>query len=72
MTRRVTTAREQHEMLSPWREAGHYSEPGDPVHSIPTGELRHYRLFNPAIHTPEDMHDSLYRSVYGEDGDPPA
>ena len=50
MTRRVITAREQHEMLSPWRRVGMaywVAQPGDPVHHIPTDELGSYRQIHP-------------------------
>ena len=68
MARRIITAREQLEMLSPWRTATPWhSRPGDPTYSIPTPELKQYRQFNPSIETPQDMHDSLWTRNWGGD-----
>ena len=73
MGRRIVTAREQLEMLSPWRTASPWhSRPGDPTYTVPTQELKRYRQFNPSIETPQQMHDSLWTRTWTSDpAEPP-
>lgn len=67
--RRIISAREQVEMLSPWlREATPWnSKPGDPTYRVPTQDLLRHRQFNPAITTPEQMHRSLWTKSWDKD-----
>ena len=50
---------------APW-----HAQEGDPTWRIPTGDLRRHRQFDPAITTPEDMHDSLWTEAWGEPAGP--
>lgn len=52
-------------MLSPWRTAAPNGDENDPVVPVPTGDLLRHRIFNPAITTPEEMHESLWRPTHG-------
>ena len=68
MARRIITAREQHEMLSPWRTAAPWhSKEGDPTYTLPVSELQHYRQFNPGIETPKDYFDSTWYATSYDD-----
>lgn len=70
MARRVVTAREQQEMLSPWKTASPWhSNPGDPAYSIPTPELKRYQQFNPGVETPQEMHMTLWDRNWGRNGE---
>lgn len=67
---RIVTAREQVEMLLPWREASPWSSaPGDPTYRIPVPDLKRHRQFNPAVTTPEQMHDSLWTQRFDGSGE---
>jgi len=71
MARKIVTAREQAEMLTPWqREAAPwFSKPGDQTYQVPTSDLLKHRQFNPSPSTPEDMFNTLYRTPWSSDGD---
>ena len=61
MARRIVSAREQAEMLLPWREATPWrAKEGDPTYQVPTSDLKRHRQFSPAITTPQQMNRSLW------------
>lgn len=71
MARKIVTAREQAEMLTPWRReaALWYSKPGDQTYQVPTSDLLQHRQFNPSPSTPQDMFNTLYRTPWSKDND---